>query len=91
MFKNEKDAVVEALENYRDSLKDGAELTDAEKEALEEDVGMAFNFADVFSSEDPDLEVLAAMHPCLEGNLARVEAALAWVLTIEPYEDEGED
>lgn len=91
MFANEKELLVEALENYRDSLKDPGDLSPDELVALAEDVTIAGCEAELEFSEDPELEALWAMFACLNGNLARVEAALAWVLSIEPYSEDEED
>lgn len=91
MFAKEKELLKEALENYRDALKPDAEISDIDRVALHEDITIAASEADLWDTEDPELEVFVAMVPCLEGNLARVESALAWVLTIEPYEDEEEE
>lgn len=81
MFISEKIIITDNLETLKKDIESVATL----EQAIES--------SNINDSEDPDVVVLASMlnsileYPVIE----RVEAALMWAISIEAYEDEGDN
>ena len=88
MFVSEKNIIVAALK----SAKNAAHITD-DFEDVTFDLESAIENSNLHETEDSDVEVLLGMVNSIinSPSLAKIEAAIMWVESIEVYEDEDED